>query len=199
MSADENFYPGRFVYDFAVHYRHFERYMRAIKVLGKLGRGETWLDCACGSGYGSHLLSGFAEKVIGYDINREAIAYARARYGHDGLTFFEDRSGFADILFDAVISIETIEHMPRQEAVPFLAALGRQMRQQAIMVITTPIVVESNPTPANPFHRYEYSFEEFTRMLGEAGFVIDAYSADRVTFTDGETKDQGYFRCFSGG
>lgn len=199
MTADENFFPGRFVYDFGIHYRHFERYMRALKVLGKLGKNETWLDCACGSGYGSHLLSGFAEKVIGFDINREAVAYATARYAHDGCIFYADRKSFADILFDAVISVETIEHMPREEAVSFLKNIKKQMKQEAVMVITTPIVAESNPNPINPFHRYEYSLEEFTRVLQETGFTIDAYSADTVTFTDGETKDQGYFRCISRG
>ena len=195
MTADENFFPGRFVYEFAVHYRHFERYMRALKVLGKLGEHETWLDCACGSGYGSHLLSGFAEKVIGYDINREAIAYANAKYSHGGCAFYSDQESFKDILFDAVVSVETIEHMPRSKAVPFLAHIMRQMKENAVMVITTPIVAVSNPDPTNPFHKYEYSYNDFQGVLLEAGFKIDDYVADTVTFTDGETKDQGYFRC----
>lgn len=199
MTADENFFPGRFVYDFGVHYRHFERYMRAIKVLGKLGKGETWLDCACGSGYGSHLLSGFAEKVIGFDINKEAVAYAKAKYAHSGLFFYSDVTGFADVIFDAVISVETIEHMPRQEAVFFLKNIRKQMKEEAIMVITTPIVAESNPNPTNPFHKYEYSYAEFSTLLQKSGFTIDKYEADTVTFTDGETKDQGYFRCISRG
>ncbi len=195
MTADENFFPGRFVYDFAVHYRHFERYMRALKVLGKLGKHETWLDCACGSGYGTHLLSGFAEKVIGYDINRDAVGYATAQYSHSACVFSTDWGSFKDILFDAVISVETIEHMPRLEALPFLTRIRRQMKGNAAMVITTPIVAVSNPVPTNPFHKYEYSYNEFQGMLLEVGFAIDNYVADTVTFTDGETKDQGYFRC----
>ncbi len=195
MTADENFFPGRFLYDFAVHYRHFERYMRALKVLWRLGKHEIWLDCACGSGYGSHILSGFAEKVIGYDINLEAIAYAKAKYAHSGCAFFSDQEKFKEIQFDAVISVETIEHMPRREAVPFLNRIRRQMKENAIMVITTPIVTVSNPTPTNPFHKFEYSLAEFKGVLLETGFAIDDYVADRVTFTDGETKDQGYFRC----
>ncbi|MBU1568829.1 MAG: class I SAM-dependent methyltransferase [Proteobacteria bacterium] len=195
MTADENFFPGRFVYEFAVHYRHFERYMRALKVLGKLGKHEIWLDCACGSGYGSHLLSGFAEKVIGFDINREAIAYAKIKYSHGGCIFYSEKESFKDILFDAVISIETIEHMPKLEAEPFLIDIRKQMKENAVLVITTPIVTISNPEPTNPFHRYEYSYGEFQELLLEAGFFIDDYIADTVTFTDGETKDQGYFRC----
>lgn len=195
MAADENFLPRRFIYEFAVHYRHFERYMYALQLLGKIGKHETWLDCACGSGYGSHLLSGFAETVIGYDIKLEAVDYANTQYSHSGCVFYSDLERFASIQFDVVISVETIEHMPRSAAVPFLTRIKQQMKKEAVLVITTPLVRVSNPNPANPYHQYEYSYNDFLIVLQDAGFEVNDFLTNTVQFTDGETKEQGYFRC----
>lgn len=195
MKADENFSPRRFDYDFSVHYRHFERYMQAIKVLGRLGKNQTWLDCACGTGYGSQLLSGFADRVVGYDINTEAIAEAKANSCHDRCLFYADKHHIAQMVFDAVISVETIEHMARADAVPFLQFLQGLMKESALLVITTPLVPLSNPNPTNPFHFYEYCHDEFVSVLEESGFRVDHCIKHEVTFTDGETKEQGVFRC----
>lgn len=38
------------------------------------------LDCGCGSGYGSIFLSGYANQVIGVDINEEVIDYCTSTY-----------------------------------------------------------------------------------------------------------------------
>jgi SAM-dependent methyltransferase len=195
MTANENFYPRRFEYDFAVHLRHFQRYIQALAILGKTGADELWLDCASGSGYGTNLLSGFVQKIIGYDINKDAVAYAREHYAHDDCVFYDEREPFSTKRFDTIISIETIEHMERTDSVDFLKFLLGLLKKDGILVITTPLVDVSNPNPSNVFHKYEYSYSEFEEILVEAGFAIDNYTATTVTFTDGETKEQAFFRC----
>ena len=195
MTANENFFSRKFEYDFEVHYRHYQRYMQAVQIVGSVGKHEKWLDCACGSGYGTQLLSGFAEYVVGYDINQEALRYANQHYVREYCKFIGEREKLLQYTFDTVVSIETIEHMERGQAVPFLLMLHQVLKEGGVLVITTPLVPESNPHPANPFHKYEYSYEEFVSILAEAHFRIDLHEEEMVTFTDGETKAQGYFRC----
>src|SRR5690606_14400181 len=64
---------------------HLERYEFAKQFL----TGGKVLDCACGVGYGSHLLaeSGKCDKVVGVDIDAESIKYATDRYKHPKVEF----------------------------------------------------------------------------------------------------------------
>ena len=195
MTANENFFSRKFEYDFEVHYRHYQRYMQALQLVGSVGKNERWLDCACGSGYGTQLLAGFAESVVGYDINREALHYAKQHHEHEYCTFIGKREKLLQYTFDTVVSIETIEHMARDKAVPFLKMLHQILKENGVLAITTPLVPESNPQPTNPFHKYEYSYKEFVSILAEAHFHIDLHKEEMVTFTDEETKSQAYFRC----
>ena len=101
MAADENFFPKKFEMDFGPFLRHFERYYECIKFLRRTGPNELWLDCACGSGYGTNLLSNFASHVIGYDINKDAIKYAQQTYKTPDCTFVDDLSAIKS-KFDAL-------------------------------------------------------------------------------------------------
>jgi 2-polyprenyl-3-methyl-5-hydroxy-6-metoxy-1,4-benzoquinol methylase len=50
---------------------------------------------------------------MGIDSSAEAIEYANLRYSRPGLTFcVGDAMTFVDGPFDAVVSLETIEHLP---------------------------------------------------------------------------------------
>ena len=120
MVADENFFPKKFDVGFDSFLRHFERYYECIKILGRVGSNELWLDCACGSGYGTNLLSNFVQHAIGYDINKDAIEYAKKTYKTPDCTFIDDLSVISDQQFDAILSIETIEHMPFNKGIEFL-------------------------------------------------------------------------------
>ena len=43
--------------------------------------GKDVLDAGCGVGYGTAFLAETARRAVGVDISRDAIAYARRRYG----------------------------------------------------------------------------------------------------------------------
>ena len=195
MKADENFFPRKFEYPFPVHFRHLRRYLDAIELIGKIGRDERWLDCACGSGYGTRLLADFAEHVVGYDRNDSVIDYARKYYGSPFCSFTADRNSLSPASFSVAFSIETIEHIERWNASEFLKMIRGLLLNDGRLVITTPLVPKSNPQPINPFHLYEYSDNEFCRLLGDAGFSIQEKKSYRVVFTDGEEKEQAYYRC----
>ena len=192
--ADERFVPRDFSIPFSPFIRHFDRYFQCVKLLGKVGKNETWLDCACGSGYGTNLLTGFAGNVVGYDIDHGAIKFASENYKNDYCKFTTDISMYRD-KFDVILSVETIEHMPEEDAPEFLKLLNSTMKENATLIITTPIVKSTNYNPTNEFHYIEYSNNHFVELLSTNGFEVKETNFVETTFTDGETKDQGYYKC----
>ena len=194
-SGIERFNPRVFEIEFSPFMRHFERYFQSVKLLGRTGRNESWLDCACGSGYGTMFLTNFANRVWGYDIDKNAIAHARHHYKNSYCGFVSDISTFEKQKFNAIFSIETIEHMPREDAPQFLKTCFDMLDDNGDLIITTPIIPISNPNPINEFHFFEYSIEDFISLLNDAGFKVINHKLIETTFTDGETKDQGYFKC----
>ena len=107
---------------------HLERYEFAARCLAP---GRV-LDIACGAGYGTRLLAERAAQasgVLGVDRSEAAVAYARERYGAEGVEFrvgdafaFRDPEGFASI-----VSLETLEHL--DEPARFLAGLVAMLSQ----------------------------------------------------------------------
>ena len=56
-----------------IRYEHIHRYAFAQAFV----QGRRVLDAACGEGYGSALLAGCADSVVGVDISEEAVGHAR--------------------------------------------------------------------------------------------------------------------------
>lgn len=194
MVAEENFFPKELRLDFEVHLRHFDRYFQSLKILDKVGKDEIWIDCASGSGYGTNILSNFTKQIYGYDISKDVVKYANENYSSDNCKFVYELNDITENV-NVVFSVETIEHMNREDAVIFLNVLYDKLVDNGALVITTPIVLETNNNPVNKFHHIEYSDNDFRALLNECNFTIDDAEFIETTFTDGETKQQGYYKC----
>ena len=60
---------------------HVARYEFAARVLPTPSRV---IDFACGVGYGTRILGDAGHQALGFDVDKEAIAYARKHYaGHE--------------------------------------------------------------------------------------------------------------------
>lgn len=154
-----------------IHHEHVQRYEFA----SKFAKGCKVLDAACGTGRGSRMLAenGFAAGVIGYDIEENAIHYAKIRNQHPNVCF-----NVANILqikhrqeFDLAVCFETIEHVPTPELL--ISRLAAALRPGGLLLISTPIsILEINPHPANPHHLQEWGCREFRRLL-EKDFKVN--------------------------
>ena len=67
--------------------RHVSRYNFANQFVKQ---GDLVLDCACGIGYGSEILSKKAKKVISVDIDDMTIRYAKKHYQHHNIEFIQE-------------------------------------------------------------------------------------------------------------
>lgn len=133
---------------------------------------------ACGVGYGSqHLAKGLPEaRVVGVDRDARAIGIARNRFAHSRVTILEDdcqKLGAAAQHgpFDAIVSFETLEHLPRPAE--FLARCHDLLAPDGTFIISTPNsrVTAAEHASICAYHEREYTAPEFVELLHAAGFA----------------------------
>ena len=96
---------------------HVARYKFAIEALKQVGENARVLDCACGVGYGSWMLAEAGHAVVAVDKCNSAIDYAREHWSHRNVRHVESDAAEVDGEYDAVISFETLEHLPDAQPV----------------------------------------------------------------------------------
>jgi SAM-dependent methyltransferase len=151
-------------------------------------RDKVVLDIACGCGYGSaYLRYKGASRVVGGDISREAIIYARCYYSAMGVDFVmidAQTIPLKDDLFDVVVSMETIEHLVRPE--DYLKECLRVLKDDGIMLLSTPNkTARSESSTKDHFHTHEYEIGEFLSMLQSFFLEIDLYGQCSITIKHG--------------
>lgn len=143
--------------------------------------GKVVLDLGCGVGYGTALLAEHARRVVGVDLDDDAISYARRRYAAPNVDFREDDAlalGLPDGSFDVVCSFETIEHMSDRDA--YLREVRRVLRPGGTFLVSTPRAARTRLEPENPFHAVELSQDDFAALLGRHFGEVELYGQRRL-------------------
>jgi 2-polyprenyl-3-methyl-5-hydroxy-6-metoxy-1,4-benzoquinol methylase len=129
------------------------------------------VDLACGEGYGSDVLARSAYSVVGVDANPDAHEHARLRYRAPNLRFVRNMVEMYSEPCDAVVFLQTIEHVQDPDAV--LENIKGMLRAGGAAYVSTPNVLTLAPAGAersgNPWHLREYRAQEF-RALCAAHF-----------------------------
>ena len=156
---------------------HVNRYRFAVDTMrARLKDGSTpryrVLDAACGCGYGSKILEELG-RVVGVDIEPEAIAYAKNHYAGPGYVqgSILDKPWVGT--FDVATCFETIEHLADA---PKALRLFRDSVDGAFFISTPnelkyPFNEALFANDAYP-HLRHYTPEEFDRLLMDADFQI---------------------------
>jgi SAM-dependent methyltransferase len=149
----------------------FRRHLAVYEWIAERCAGLEVVDLACGEGYGTDVLARTAARVTGVEANPEAFEHARLKYARPGVRFERDLvERFAEPC-DAVVFLQTIEHVEHPGAV--LDRLRASLRPGGRAYVSTPNVLTLAPAGAersdNPWHVREYRSEQF-RALCEASF-----------------------------
>jgi SAM-dependent methyltransferase len=172
MSDELSFTGERFLPEVAgeIAHEHWHRYAFARRFVA----GRSVLDVACGEGYGSALLAEVAGEVTGVDIAAAAVTHATTRYAARGNLRFTVASATAlplpDASVDAVVSFETLEHLPASDQPRMIAEIARVLRPGGVLVISAPNPVEYSQARnyRNPFHPHEPARDELEALLAPA-------------------------------
>ncbi len=184
-----------------IAYEHWHRYAWASTLV----QDKKVLDAACGEGYGSHLLSACAKRVVGVDLSEDAIEHAKSRYGSERLAFRQGdvtRLDLNDDSMDVIVSFETLEHLEAQDAM--LAEFRRVLRPDGFLLISSPDkkTYSDETGYQNPYHAKELYRDEFEALLGrhfpafrlfgqKLMFVSALWEIDRGGAATFHTEDQG--------
>ena len=89
----------------------YRRHLAVYEWIAERCRGLRVVDLACGEGYGSRPAGPRAADVIGVDANPEAFEHARNRYRRPNLSFERGLVEDFESARDAVVFLQTIEHI----------------------------------------------------------------------------------------
>lgn len=152
-------------YEFSnVTVEHLHRYTIALDFV----KEKRVLDIASGEGYGSFLLSNYANYVYGVDIDEDSINESRIKYKRNNLAFKVGSASnipLEDNSVDVVVSFETIEHHDQHNQM--LIEIKRVLKDDGVLIISSPDkkyysdLIGQN----NPFHVKELYLEEFKMLM----------------------------------
>jgi 2-polyprenyl-3-methyl-5-hydroxy-6-metoxy-1,4-benzoquinol methylase len=164
------------------------RYKFCAKMLA--GRSEV-LEVGCGDAFGTLVVLQAVGSIHGIDFEPEVIEDAKARLTAEGI----ERCTFSvlditerplDKKFDAVYSLDVIEHIPRESEDRFLAHICSSLRSHAVCIIGTPNVeaVKHASIRSAAGHVNLKSAESLYRLLSKYFYNIFIFSMnDEVVHT----------------
>jgi SAM-dependent methyltransferase len=142
----------------------YRRHVAVYEWIAERCTGKSVVDLACGEGYGSDLLAARAGEVIGVDANPEAFEHARRKYRRPNLSFQRGLVEEFDQRMDAVVFLQTIEHVQEPDEL-----LDRIARIAPVAYISTPNRLTLAPPGAeksdNPWHLREYDAGQYRALL----------------------------------
>jgi SAM-dependent methyltransferase len=155
----------------------FRRHLAVYEWVAERCGGLRVVDMACGEGYGVEILARRARSVTGVDANPEAHEHARLKYTRPGVRFVRDLVERYEEPCDAVVMLQTIEHVEDPGAV--LDHFRRLLRSGGAAYVSTPNVLTLAPPGAersdNPWHLREYRAEDFRELCSRAFDDVELY------------------------
>lgn len=176
---------------------HINRYRFAASVIP---REAYVLDAACGIGYGAKIISDAGCDVVALDICMEALETANKHYPGP-IYVRRDITGELKCLcpFDAVVSFETLEHLPNP--VFTLGQFAKNMEPSSLLICSVPNE-DRYPFKAEVFandvypHLRHYTPAQFDELLDTAGFDVESRHCQKTKYSEVESGTDGVFLVY---
>ena len=188
MKGVERIYPDDKRHNGKTYIHHLARYELA-HMMNTVKNGFG-LDLACGTGYGTNLLRENLE-MVGVDICKEAIEYARNKY--PDCEFIE-----ADIVKfdfgkkDLITFFEGLEHLSKKDGEKVLLKASEALNKEGSFFISIPRNIDE---VNNNFHKSHWTFKQFKTSL-ELKFknvLTIGQDWDTAEFSDIDVKNNDFY------
>jgi 2-polyprenyl-3-methyl-5-hydroxy-6-metoxy-1,4-benzoquinol methylase len=147
----------------------FQRHVAVYEWVAAQVAGRRVIDMASGEGYGADLLAARAASVVGVEANPDAFEHARLRYTRQNLRFERSMVEVYAEPCDAVVFLQTIEHVQDPGAV--LEHFKAMLAPGGVVFVSTPNVLTLAPPGEersdNPWHVREYRPEDFAALCAK--------------------------------
>jgi SAM-dependent methyltransferase len=155
----------------------YRRHLVVYEWIGRRVANLRVIDMACGEGYGSAELARTASSVVGVDANPEAHEHASLRYREPNLRFVRDLVDRFEEPADAVVFLQTVEHLEDPGAV--LEHFRSLAGEAGTVFVSTPNVLtlapKGAPRSGNPWHVHEYRRAEFEQLCREHFSAVEIF------------------------
>jgi 2-polyprenyl-3-methyl-5-hydroxy-6-metoxy-1,4-benzoquinol methylase len=131
------------------------------------------LDSCCGLGWGTYLLSQYADEVTAFDIDQDVFNFCRKTWQEKNIRWklvdVFDMSSIADNGFDVAVAMETIEHFSPNNGEKYIVQLSNKLKKGGIIIGSSSFPVTrdeaSEQCKTNPFHLHIFTQAEITEIL----------------------------------
>jgi len=162
------------------HYKRYEMAKTQVKENYIVG------DMACGSGYGSLMLSEMGKEVYGVDIDQITIDEITKRYENEKKVKFY-KNNLLDIdfenKFDLIVSFETVEHFDESDIEKLIFNFHKALKKEGTIIFSTPYNQEKIPASMK-WHKTFYIVEDKMKELLNGFFEIE-----KIWYQDYQTHD----------
>jgi glycosyltransferase involved in cell wall biosynthesis/2-polyprenyl-3-methyl-5-hydroxy-6-metoxy-1,4-benzoquinol methylase len=141
-------------------------------------KGGLVLDLGCGSGYGAKFLARTAQQVIAADMDPFALQYGEETYPDPRIQRIhvspEQNLPFETHHFDAIVSLEVVEHVPVEQMEAYFAEIGRLLKPDGVLIMSTPNKQIYIHYP-DPYHVSLMTLDEFRALLESRFHHVELY------------------------
>lgn len=137
--------------------------------VARIVRGKV-ADIGFGTGFGTNLLTQKAEKIYGFEVDEQAILFARRVFPLTKLSFEQgDIEKGIEGAFDFVVMIDVIEHLSEHKRA--LENVKKILVPKGFLICSTPNRLSRYRKSEG--HVREYSLGEFQKLLKDVFSVVD--------------------------
>ena len=140
-------------------------------------QGREVLDAGCGTGYGTATLAvSGATRVLGTDVSRFAIRYARHRFRHPNLEFRVadcEKMRFSR-KYDLIVSSNVLEHL--REPAQFIEWSRMSLRVEGLAIVVVPPITHEGhlrDNLRNEHHKSNLTVDQWHELFLSSGFAVE--------------------------
>ena len=145
--------------------------------------GRDVLDAGCGTGYGSAVLADAgARSVLGIDLDRLSVAYARRSFRRPNLEFRRadcERLELSPSSVDIVVASNMLEHL--RDPPRFLKSLHGLLRSGGEALVAVPPIISDRDLELHGrigYHRSNLTVSAWFKLFRDAGWQVGVFRHD---------------------
>ena len=167
--------------DTFIKLEHLGRYLFACDYLKEHTITENVLDIACGTGYGSFLLSKQIKNVVGIDKNIEEVA---PQYKKDNIKFIKEDIDKVDLTstYQAIICFETLEHVNNPNRL--LKQISKSLTSKGFFLLSVPNAkyekLDENGNNLDIYHKTIFKLDDLLDQLKNDFKIIDVLGQSKI-------------------